>query len=406
MAEEVEAAVKKSKIPWVNILRIALPFSFALNLGWFGVLTFVNLYITKELGHPAESWVMCSTIYIGFNAAGCLASGWIAPKIGIRQLMLISYMVMGIGYIGLAYTQNLFIIVGFMVFIGIATGLSSTAYHSMILGISGDRPGQCVSISVAILSILGAVIIVDMGEGIKQFDYNHVFSVCGIIMLLVGFCFYFTSAKVQRELQNTKDEDLFQVIKENWRELLRPGLFFLFLLGMFEPLIYHTANSLLPNLYEKFNVDEAYIGNIVGYTRLASVLGAFTIGIMFEWVRPKTRWGIGLSLVALSILLMGMVENINTVLAIFLFYNFVYVLNWCSNSVAFAEAMGEGKRTAAVAIMTSGMLTMTFLVGIFHTILLHHFKVSVSNVFIICGGIGVAAGIALIFIPHVKPKKN
>jgi MFS family permease len=193
--EQPAAAPAKSKIDlslrqfpkryWRYLLATAL----------FGIGNSSNAFLilqTQEVGASLETTIL---IYAGFNLVAALISypaGSLSDRLGRRNILLASFIVFLIAYLGFALTQNIFLIAALFGFYGLYQGI----YRAVGKALAADfSPGHLrasgvgwYGTTVGLLQLFASVaagLLWDRVGHVAVFYYGAAFAVVGGVGLLL-----------------------------------------------------------------------------------------------------------------------------------------------------------------------------------------------------------------------------
>ncbi len=159
----------------------------------FGIGNSSNAFLilrTKDIGVPLEVTIL---IYAAFNLVAALISypaGWLSDSWGGKNVLLVSFVIFLIGYLGFALTQNAVLIAGFFVFYGLYQGIFRTAGKTVASSFVPDRLrasgigwyNTIVGVLQLVASIVAGLLWDRVGH-VAVFYYGAAFAVVGIAAL-------------------------------------------------------------------------------------------------------------------------------------------------------------------------------------------------------------------------------
>jgi MFS family permease len=161
----------------------------------FGLGNSSNAFLilrTQDIGASLEKTIL---IYAAFNLVAALISypaGWFFDKWGGKNVLLASFIIFLIAYLGFALTQNIALIAGFFVFYGLYQGIFRTAGKAVASGFVPDRLRASAigwyNTTVGLLQLVASIIAGLLWDRIGHaavFYYGAAFAVVGIIALLL-----------------------------------------------------------------------------------------------------------------------------------------------------------------------------------------------------------------------------
>jgi len=187
----------KAKID-ISLRRFpAVYWKYLLVTALFGLGNSSNAFLilrTQDIGVPLERTIL---IYAAFNLVAALISypsGWLIDKWGGRNVLLVSFIVFLITYLGFALTQNGVLIAGFFVFYGLYQGMFRTvgkAFASHLVPESLRAGGiGWYNTTLGLLQLVASVIAGVLWDRVGHaavFYYGAAFAVVGIAALTLMF---------------------------------------------------------------------------------------------------------------------------------------------------------------------------------------------------------------------------
>jgi MFS family permease len=161
----------------------------------FGLGNSSNAFLilrTQDIGASLEKTIL---IYAAFNLVAALISypaGWFFDKWGGKNVLLASFIIFLIAYLGFALTQGIVLIAGLFVFYGLYQGIFRTAGKAVASGFVPDRLRASAigwyNTTVGLLQLVASIIAGLLWDRIGHaavFYYGAAFAVVGIIALLL-----------------------------------------------------------------------------------------------------------------------------------------------------------------------------------------------------------------------------
>ena len=164
---------------------------FATALFGFGNSSNAFLILrTKDIGASLETTIL---IYAAFNLVAALISypaGSFSDSWGAKNVLLVSFIIFLISYLGFALTQNVVLIAGFFVFYGLFQGIFRTAGKAMASGFVPDRLRASgigwYNTTVGVLQLIASLVAGQLWDRIGHvtvFYYGATFAVVGAFAL-------------------------------------------------------------------------------------------------------------------------------------------------------------------------------------------------------------------------------
>ena len=170
---------------WMYLLATAL-FALGNSSNSFLILQ------TKDIGATLEATIL---IYAGFNLVAALSSypaGFLSDTLGRRTVLLISFMIFFITYLGFALTQNVVLIAALFVAYGLYQGISRSVGKAFASDFVPENLRASAvgwySTTVGLLQLVSSIVaglLWDLIGHAAVFLYGAVFAVIGSVALLV-----------------------------------------------------------------------------------------------------------------------------------------------------------------------------------------------------------------------------
>ncbi len=124
--ERPVAVTAKSKID-INVWRFPKPYwKYLVATALFGVGNSSNAFLILQTKDVGASLTMTILIYAGFNLVAALISypaGFLSDKLGRRNILMLSFVIFLIAYLGFALTTNVALIAMLFIFYGLYQGI-------------------------------------------------------------------------------------------------------------------------------------------------------------------------------------------------------------------------------------------------------------------------------------------
>lgn len=197
VSERRAAVAAKAKID-IGLRRFpAAYWKYLLVTALFGLGNSSNAFLilqTQDLGAPLERTIL---IYAAFNLVAALISypsGWLIDKLGGKNVLLGSFGIFLITYLGFAVTVNVVLIAGFFIFYGLYQGIFRTvgkAFASQLVPESIRAGGiGWYNTTLGLLQLVASVIAGVLWDRVGHaavFYYGAAFAVMGIVALTLMF---------------------------------------------------------------------------------------------------------------------------------------------------------------------------------------------------------------------------
>jgi len=193
VAEPRVSVAAKPKID-VSLRQFPLPYwKYLLATALFAVGNSSNAFLilrTQDIGASLEKTIL---IYAAFNLVAALISypaGSLSDRWGGKNVLLASFIIFLIAYLGFALTQNVALIAGFFVFYGLYQGIFRTAGKTIASHLVPEwlRAGGIgwYNTTVGLLQFVASVVaglLWDRVGHVAVFYYGAAFALVGIIAL-------------------------------------------------------------------------------------------------------------------------------------------------------------------------------------------------------------------------------
>lgn len=189
------AVASNAKIE-VNLRQFSSDYwKYLLVTALFGLGNSSNAFLilrTQDIGASLEMTIL---IYAGFNLVAALISypaGALSDRWGSKNILLVSFIVFLIGYLGFALTQNVVLIAGLFVFYGLFQGMFRAAGKTLASSFVADRLRASglgwYNTTVGLLQLVASVIAGRLWDQVGHaavFFYGAAFAVVGIFALIL-----------------------------------------------------------------------------------------------------------------------------------------------------------------------------------------------------------------------------
>ncbi|SFO71541.1 Sugar phosphate permease [Mesorhizobium sp. NFR06] len=194
VSERPSAAAAKASID-VNPRRFPRTYwTYLLATALFGIGNSSNAFLilqTKDIGASLEATIL---IYAGFNLVAALISypaGLLSDRFGRKGVLLMSFLIFLIAYLGFALTRNIYLIGLLFAFYGLYQGI----FRSVGKAFASDFVPQSLrasgigwySATVGLLELMASLVAGQLWDRVSHeavFIYGAVFAVVGSIALL------------------------------------------------------------------------------------------------------------------------------------------------------------------------------------------------------------------------------
>jgi MFS family permease len=387
----------------LTLLLATLPVSFAGIATWFGLYTFVNGYLIKGLGYSNEQWTETTLWFIGSMIVWQLLCTEIAARIGRRNTVTISLVAGALFYLGVAATDNGWVIRALMALAGFTQAVGLVTWQPLIANFGRERPGRALVINQLVNAGISALTLIAGGQLIANASYRDAFVALGIACAVCAIWFHLVSRNF--ETGQAEVVSLARVLRTDWRRLATTSFLVLTFAGLcLEPFNYLTVNQLFPNLArDAHGLLDQDISTIVALGRLPALLSLFALATIIDRMDALRAYGAGIALVGVCVIGFGLATGLMPLVAVFLVYFLIQGTVWGSNAAAVNASVGPELRDSAFAL-TSILLSMAlFGVGFVHNRLLGA-GLTLPQVFSVSGTLPVAGGLILVVYSHFRKR--
>jgi MFS family permease len=187
------AIAAKAKID-VSIRQFPTAYwKYLLVTALFGLGNSSNAFLilrTRDIGASLEMTIL---IYAAFNLVAALISypaGSFSDSWGAKNILLVSFIIFLIGYLGFALTQNVVLIAGFFVFYGLFQGIFRTAGKALASGFVPDRLRASgigwYNTTVGVMQLVASLVAGELWDHVGHvavFYYGAAFAAVGALAL-------------------------------------------------------------------------------------------------------------------------------------------------------------------------------------------------------------------------------
>lgn len=209
---------------------------------------------------------------------GSLIFGPVCDRYGYKGFLLLSCMLMFIGFQGIAYAESLILLKMCVFLFGLGGGAINGACNAVVADISEDHKGANLSLLGVFFAIGALGMPMILGSLNTMYSFQSIVSVVGIIPLLSGLFIFATAFPAPKQAHNIPIQQGLQLLKQPL--LLYIG-FFLFCQSSFEGVINNWTTTYL---IQKLNCTEsnALYGLslfVVGMAVIRLLLGSVLRGV-------------------------------------------------------------------------------------------------------------------------------
>jgi len=193
--EQRADVTSKSKID-INLRQFPKSYwMYLLAMALFGIGNSSNSFLilhTKDIGASLEATIL---IYAGFNLVAALISypaGFLSDRLGRRTVLLLSFVIFFVTYLGLALSRNVVMVAALFVAYGLYQGIFRSVGKAFASDfVPDDLRASAVgwySTTVGLLQLLSSIVAGLLWDRIGHaavFFYGAIFAVVGSVALLV-----------------------------------------------------------------------------------------------------------------------------------------------------------------------------------------------------------------------------
>ncbi|MHB9130349.1 MAG: MFS transporter [Armatimonadota bacterium] len=384
------------KHPLLWLIITAIPVSLVGTMAWFGVFTFVNGYLVKQLGYSNADWTASTLWFVGGVIGWQVLCTEISARIGRRATVTLAMAMVALGYLGLMCTSNPLLINGLLVLMGFIVAATPAAWLPLVIEVEHERPGRALAAVQLTAAAWSSIALVSGGYLVTALGYRNTFLTFIVASLLCAAAFHWC-ARTFREEHHAQVISLRCVSKADLRSLLAGPFLIVLLLGVcMEPFNYHSVNQLFPNIARDIHAfNEQHISLVVALGRLPAILSLFVLAYFIDRINPLRVYGTGLMLAGISVVGFGLAPTAGWLVAAYFAYYLSHGSVWGSNTASVNAVTPNRLRDAAFAIMSIISLSFVLVVGVIHNRLLSA-GVTLPHVFLWCGLIAAVAGVTLL----------
>ena len=178
------------KEDWKEIKKtiIFLPGYIISGLAWSIIISYLPLLLTERTTLSLTSIGLIISLWIGIGVIVCLFYGKIIKKFGRKNIIILSYLTIGLMGIFLSIFTDVLIIIIVIIFIGIATFLSYPALFSFVSDITDENnEGKMFGYILSIELAGGTIILFLSGVTSDIWGIWTPFAMLGILSFISAF---------------------------------------------------------------------------------------------------------------------------------------------------------------------------------------------------------------------------
>jgi len=268
---------------------LVIIFEFFERGSYYGVMSFLSIYLTSELGFSKEGVGAIKGIIQPLLYFLPILSGAIADYMGYRKTLLFAFSLLGIGYFLTSQMTEYFAVFASLVIMGIGAGTFKPVISGTIAKVTNEK-NSTLGFGIFYWSInLGAFLFpMFLVPALKQIDGSYVIIAAAIFTSLMIFPTIFIFKEPNREAKAKKESistTLLGIFKNIWTVVLDwKFILFIFIYSWFWILYFQMFDSVL--WYLNFFIDTTpinlFVQSITGLNwkfdvEHVTVINAFTI---------------------------------------------------------------------------------------------------------------------------------
>ncbi|MFA7515915.1 MAG: MFS transporter [Candidatus Ratteibacteria bacterium] len=365
-------------------------------MGWFGVFTFVNGYIVKELSCSNHDWTLATLWFTCGIALWQFVSAELATKIGRRATISFGMIVTAIGYALLPFATEFKTVAAILFFLGFAIASNGAAFFPLVVKIGGSRPGHALAVMNIVNALVGMLSLIFGGLLISSISVQKAFFIFALLFFACAILFF----RLSSFFSDTDREPALGILrlkKKDFQGLFTLRFLTLILLGYaLEPFNYHSINQLFPNIARDFfGMGEGPIGILVGLGRIPAIAVLFFLSRKVDKMNVRLVYGTVLVAAGFCVSFLGLAPY--RWLLLFWYYGF-YLFHgaiWATNSASVNASVPSRLIDAAFVVMSTVGMGAVIFTGAVHAAMLNA-GMTLPRLFFSCGLIASAGGLLLI----------
>ena len=381
--------------PLLWTIITGIPISLVTTIAWFGVFTFVNGYLVRDLHYSNSDWTACTLWFVGAMIGWQLVCTEISAKIGRRATITAAMALTALGYLGLAITVDLTWIRICLVLLGFITAATAAAWLPHVVEIGGSRPGRAIAAIQLIGSVIGMGALIGGGYTIAGLNYRQAFLLFAGVCALCTIAFHLFSPAMGKG-SGSRVVSLLNVSRRDALRLARGPALVILLLGVcIEPFNFHTVNQLFPNLARDVHgFTEKDISLTVALARISSVPSLLILARIIDRISALRCYGVVFLLSGACVVWAGAATGTGSLIAAVAVFYLFHGGVWGTDVASLNAAVETHLLDSAFAIMGIASLGSVFVVGFVHNRMLNA-NLPLPQIFMWCGLAAVICGLAL-----------
>ena len=270
------------------------------------------VYISSDLSlNKVQLGFLPTALFIGQSVA-TLPTGLLADWMSIRKMMLSLMVIVGIGFLCLAWTDQYFLAILCVIFAGVGYGGMHPVTNKVLVNTFVPSrltlPMGLKQMSITLGSALASLILIPL---VVLIGWRYSLSLASIILILIALLVYFKMSNSENLQQNrTNSTSLISNLKIliRSRRLLVLNIVALILMG-----VQVTFNTfLILFLYEVKGWTIYYSGTCLAISELSGALGRILWGVISDRYFNSNRWIVLLFITLLTLGSFGMLYVMNS----------------------------------------------------------------------------------------------
>ncbi|NLO20192.1 MAG: MFS transporter [Ignavibacteria bacterium] len=280
---------------------LVIIFEFFERGSYYGVMSFLSIYLTQELGFSKEGVGAIKGIIQPLLCFLPILSGAVADYMGYRRTLLFAFSFLGLGYFLTSQMTSYFAVFASLVIMGIGAGTFKPVISGTIAKVT-DEKTSTLGFGIFYWSInLGAFLFpMFLVPALKQIDGSYVILAAAIFTSLMILPTIFLFKEPNREVKAKKEpfsQTLIGIFKNIWTVILDwRFILFIFIYSWFWILYFQMFDSVL--WYLNFFIDttpiNTFVSTLVGIdwkfdVEHVTVINAFTIILLQLFISTIVR---------------------------------------------------------------------------------------------------------------------
>ncbi len=184
---------------WPSFLKLCITI-FGRSIIFYGVNTFIVLYLIKELGQSQTMGSTLLSIYFGVGALSTLLGGKLADKYGHRTIARLGFCLFTPALLMMLWMPNIFSAGLFLIFMGIAICLVYSPLVVLGQQYLPNRVGLASGVTLGLSVSIGGIVAPLLGRIADSFGLPATFYVIGCISLIpLIFSFLLSAPRTARQ---------------------------------------------------------------------------------------------------------------------------------------------------------------------------------------------------------------